>query len=113
MDATERTLSPLRESERFAGYGDLKIQYEGSSQDIPVRVPDLSSKGMFVNTSRHFAQGSVLKIAFKLSRTGLEINCRAEVRYCLDGVGIGVEFVDISDEAREAIEEEIRHRNRS
>ena len=112
MESSDRTLVPTRESERFAGYGDLKIQYEGSSQDIPVRVPDLSSRGMFINTSRHFAEGSVLKVSFKLSRSGMEINCRAEVRYCLDGVGIGVEFVDIPGEAQAAIEEEIRQRNR-
>jgi hypothetical protein len=29
------------------------------------------------------------------------------VRYCLPGIGIGVEFIEISDEAREAIADEL------
>jgi hypothetical protein len=32
---------------------------------------------------------------------------RAEVRYCLSGVGVGVEFIDLAPEAQRAIEEEM------
>jgi hypothetical protein len=36
------------------------------------------------------------------------VNARAEVRYCLRGVGIGVEFIDIPPLDRQAIENEIK-----
>jgi hypothetical protein len=35
------------------------------------------------------------------------LKIRGEVRYCLPGVGVGVEFIDISPEARHAIDEEM------
>jgi hypothetical protein len=38
----------------------------------------------------------------------VEVQTRGEVRYCLPGIGIGVEFVGIRPEAVSAIEREIR-----
>jgi len=98
---------PSRGKTRFAVYRDLSIIYEGSSEDVSVRVPDISPRGMFINTARYFPQGAVLKLKFSLWRSNFEITARGEVRYCLPGVGIGLEFVEISPEARRAIEEEL------
>jgi hypothetical protein len=96
-----------RNGDRFRGYGDLAIVYEGSSEEIPVRVPDVSTTGMFVNTPRHFPEGAVIKVHFRLLRSNYEVNARAEVRYCLRGVGVGVQFVDISPQDQAAIEQEL------
>lgn len=41
-------------------------------------------------------------------RTDVVIQTRAEVRYCLEGVGIGVEFVETSEAAQDAIEAELK-----
>jgi len=49
----------------------------------------------------------VIKVEFWLSRSGHHVKARAEVRYCLPGVGIGVEFVEISEEDKQVIESEI------
>jgi hypothetical protein len=38
---------------------------------------------MFINTAVIFPEGSVLKIRFRLNRTDVELETRAEVRYCL------------------------------
>jgi len=81
--------------------------YEGYEEDICVRPPDLSSHGMFINTRTEYPEGAVLKLRFKLARTGVVVNTRCEVRYCLRGVGVGVEFVAIPAEFVRAIEEEI------
>jgi hypothetical protein len=72
-----------------------------------VRVPDISTHGIFINTSQCFAEGAVLSLQFRLTRTDVPVKTCAEVRYCLPGVGVGVEFVDISPEVRRAIEEEM------
>ena len=93
-----------RSFDRFAAYRDLEVMYEGRSEHVPVRAPDISSRGMFINTARHFAEGTVLKVSFRLTDSDRYIQTRAEVRFCLDGVGIGVEFVDISPEDQAAIE---------
>jgi hypothetical protein len=98
-----------RQHDRHTSYRDLQMIYEGHAIDIPVRVPDLSTGGMFIPIVRYFPEGAVLKLRFRLAQTGTEVTARAEVKYCLDGVGIGVEFVNLSAEARHAIEEEISY----
>jgi hypothetical protein len=98
-----------RQARRFYGhFRELWISYEGSSEEIPLRPPDLSTQGMFIQTGRHFPEGAVLKIRFQLARTQVELSTRAEVRYCLRGVGVGIEFLDVTKEFRNAIEKELR-----
>jgi|SRR5271166_4482177 len=98
---------PARRDARYPQLSELSMIYEGLSEDIVLRAPDLSSHGMFINTSKELAEGSVLKLRFRLSRSGTLIETRCEVRYCLKGVGVGVEFMGISPEAAQAIEEEV------
>lgn len=99
--------NPLREAERFAAYRGLNLVYEGRSARIEVRAPDLSPKGMFIHIPQAFPEGAVIKVEFWLSRSGHQVRARAEVRYCLPGVGIGIEFVDITEQDKIAIETEI------
>ncbi len=99
--------NPSREAERFAAYRGLNLVYEGRSEKMEVRAPDISPKGMFIHIPRAFPEGAVIKVEFWLSRSGHHVQARAEVRYCLQGVGIGVEFVNIKPEDRDAIESEI------
>jgi len=100
--------NPTRQVVRFPHLRDLSVIYEGRSEDIHVRPPDISQHGMFINTSRRFPEGSVLKLRFALTRTGIEITTRCEVRYCLAGVGIGVEFLNLPTKFARAIQNEIR-----
>lgn len=81
--------------------------YEGFTEDIFVRPPDLSPHGMFINTTRQYPEGAVLKLKFRLSRTNVLIQTRCEVRYCLKGVGIGVEFIGAPAETASESEKEI------
>jgi hypothetical protein len=92
---------------RLPQLSELSMIYEGFEEDIRVRPPDLSPHGMFINTGTEYPQGAVLKLRFRLSRTGVVIQTRCEVRYCLKGVGVGVEFVAIPPEFVRAIEDEI------
>jgi hypothetical protein len=99
--------SAARQDVRYPQLSELSMIYEGFTEDIVLRAPDLSSHGMFINTGKEFAEGSVLKLRFRLSRSGILVQTRCEVRYCLKGVGVGVEFVGISTESARAIEEEV------
>jgi hypothetical protein len=87
---------------------ELRMNYEGNGENIPLRPPDISLHGMFVNTSTHFPEGAIVNLRFRLTRSNVEVQTRGEVRYCLPGIGIGVEFVGIRPEAVRAIEREIR-----
>jgi PilZ domain len=97
----------VRQDVRYPQLSELSMIYEGFAEDIRVRPPDLSPHGMFINTSTEYPHGAVLKLRFRLARTGVIVETRGEVRYCLKGVGVGVEFVGISVESVRAIEEEI------
>lgn len=97
---------PTRRYARYAPYRELAVTYEGHSEAVPVRAPDISTHGIFIHTQQRFPEGAVLRIEFRLTRTDYQVRARGEVRYCLPGVGVGVEFVEISPEAQRAIEEE-------
>jgi hypothetical protein len=95
-----------RAAVRHVSCHDLQIVYEGYGRDIALRPPDISTKGMFINTVQEFPLGAALYVRFRLGRSARRVHAKAEVRYCLPGVGIGVEFTDMTDSSRQAIEEE-------
>jgi hypothetical protein len=86
---------------------EITISYEGQDAQIVVKPPNLSTRGMFINTSRTFPEGAVLNLRFILVLTGAEVRTRCEVRNCQAGVGIGVEFIGLPAEAMKTIEREI------
>ncbi len=98
--------SEQRMETRHTCCSELQVVYEGFGRHVEVRAPDISIQGMFINTPQVFPEGTVLKIRFRLGHSGKLIQTRGEVRYCLAGVGVGVEFIDISEEMRTAITEE-------
>ena len=98
----------VRSEPRIYSVKDISVNYEGRTENIANRPPDVSTRGMFVNISQRFPEGAVLNLRFRLALTGVEIRTRCEVRYCLPGVGVGVEFVGISAEAVRAIEQEVK-----
>jgi hypothetical protein len=97
-----------RREPRFPLLRELRMKYEGRTDDIRLRPPDISLHGMFVNTSTHFPEGAIINLRFRLARSNVEVQTRGEVRYCLPGIGVGVEFVGIRPEATRAIEREVR-----
>jgi len=103
---TEEFTAVRRES-RLQQLSELHLRYEGGEYEIPIRPPDISQHGMFINTAKHFPEGAVVKLRFRLTRSNVEVQTRGEVRYCLPGIGIGVEFVGIGAEAVSAINKEI------
>lgn len=97
-----------RREPRIQHLAELHMTYEGEDCEVSIRPPDVSPHGIFVNTSTHFPEGAVVKLRFRLTHTNVEVQTRGEVRYCLPGVGIGVEFVGIEPGSVQAIEEEVR-----
>jgi hypothetical protein len=103
-----RKATDQRSNLRVHSLRDIALNYEGHSEEIAVKPPDVSARGMFITTGHRFPEGAVLNLKFRLALTGAEIRTRAEVRYCLEGVGVGVEFVGITAHATHEIEREIR-----
>ena len=107
-DPGDRGLHPApRASKRVHTVSGIVLNYEGQSDLTFVRSPDVSARGMFVNTGRSFPEGAVLNLRFRLALSGASVQARGEVRYCLPGVGIGVEFIDLEPSVRQLIEREV------
>jgi len=102
-----------RDWSRFSNLKDISVVYEGHSEVLAVHTPDISPSGMFINTSTRFHDGAVLKVRFRLARSNHRVQTRCEVRYCLPGVGIGVEFIDLAPRHEKAIRDEIRASTRA
>ena len=97
----------VRRSARAHCVRDISVACEGHDELIRIKAPDVSSTGMFITTSRDFPEGTVLNLKFRLAVTSVEVRTRCEVRYCLPGVGVGVEFIGLSAEATDDIEREL------
>ena len=108
-----KEFSAPRREPRIQQLTELHMTYEGVGSEIPIRPPDIGLHGMFVNTSTHFAEGAVVNLRFRLTQSNVEVQTRGEVRYCLHGIGIGVEFVGIEASALRAIEQEIKASTKS
>jgi hypothetical protein len=105
---------PSTRSPRVNSIREITVSYEGRDERIIVKPPNLSTGGMFINTTRCFPEGAILNLHFGLLLTGAEVETRCEVRYCRPGVGVGVQFVGLSAQAERRIEQEIaRYHQRS
>jgi hypothetical protein len=102
----------VRREPRFQTLSEVHLKYEGWPNELSVRPPDLSAHGMFVNTTTHFPEGAVVKLRFRLTGLNGEVQTRCELRHCLPGAGIGVEFVRLKSEAAQAIQTELRNVSR-
>jgi hypothetical protein len=112
VSAKRTRLAPrARGNERVHGLREISVLYEGRHEQILVKPPDLSTRGMFISTTRIFPEGAVLNLRFRLAHSGAEVQTRSEVRYCLPGVGVGVEFIGISPQGQLEIEREMEHQS--
>jgi hypothetical protein len=46
-----------RNSPRVNSLGSISLNYEGHSEEVAARPPDVSTRGMFINTARNFPEG--------------------------------------------------------
>jgi uncharacterized protein (TIGR02266 family) len=90
-----------------------RVDFEIESDDTFVYeyMTNLSRGGIFLSTRNPLEAGTVIKLRFALPENGREIEVNGRVawvnRFRPDGLnmnpGMGVEFVDLADEDRQAI----------
>jgi hypothetical protein len=66
---------------------------------------DISLGGLYMNTRAEVPEGETLMIRIPLGEE--QIVCSAEVVYRNPGLGLGVRFIDLSDEARAVLQRKI------
>jgi hypothetical protein len=71
----------------------------------PRRSADLSAGGMFLETIAAFPRDTVLELKFKLGDSdSAPVVVQARVRYVANGIGVGVQFMDLDPNDRLRIE---------
>ncbi len=64
---------------------------------------DISEGGLFVSAIQHFEEGSEVELTIPFAEE--KITVRAQVKYCQQGIGLGMMFIDVTDEQRARIGE--------
>jgi c-di-GMP-binding flagellar brake protein YcgR len=73
-------------------------------------LTDLSETGAFIETAQRYPVGAILSLRFKLPGMQDFISSAIIVRHTRGGAGLGVEFLDLSLEARQQIRAFIERR---
>ncbi|OGW32617.1 MAG: hypothetical protein A2X59_02175 [Nitrospirae bacterium GWC2_42_7] len=64
---------------------------------------DICESGLFVNTTQFFKTADMVKVTIPLESE--KITLKAEVKYCHQGIGIGIMFVDMDSKQKVKIKE--------
>jgi uncharacterized protein (TIGR02266 family) len=82
----------------------LEVEYSADCPPIRTRAQDLSETGLFLESQNPLAIGTTVTLRFELADGHPEpIVTKARVRNIDPMAGLGVEFVDMSEETRERI----------
>ena len=71
------------------------------NNSIMGNATDISEGGLYVHTGRMFSSGSLLDISVHVKSHTLRF--KTEVKHCEEGVGMGLEFVDIDPSNQEEL----------
>lgn len=83
----------------------LEIVYSSKSPPIQARLDDLSETGMFIETSHPLEVGALVDFTLVLpdAEAAEPIKGKGEIAWTDKTVGVGVKFLDLSDEDRARI----------
>jgi Tfp pilus assembly protein PilZ len=82
---------------------EVWLGQDGIFTRTPETPSDLSEGGAFIETSQRFSLGSILNLRLKLPTEPKPIACTVAVRNQRGLRGIGVQFLDLSRESRQAV----------
>lgn len=85
----------------------VDVFFNGQDATGVASTKDISLGGLYMNTHAEVPEGETLMIRIPLGDE--QIVCSAEVVYRNPGLGLGVRFIDLSDEGRVVLQREIWH----
>jgi hypothetical protein len=96
MDAEDR--KEQRKYERFPFIDDVLV--DGTKQCTSA---DISEGGLYISAMQAFEENTVIDVTILIK--GENITVKANVRHCQPGIGLGIMFVDLTDEQKVKIKE--------
>jgi hypothetical protein len=94
----ERDQNERRKSRRFPFREDIFI--DGAQLCTSM---DISRGGLYVSAIQSFDKDTVINVTIPFG--GEKITVKAQVQYCQPGIGMGIRFVELSDDQKAAIEQ--------
>ena len=97
-------MSEKRTFARVSLHTEIWLGQDGIFTRTQRMLRDLSEGGAYIETSEQFPVGSVLSLRFMLPGADTMISCAVFVRNVREGGrGLGVEFLDLSPDARDLV----------
>jgi PilZ domain len=90
-----------RRSPRYRCQGSAQLREINSGTGMWATFSDISLHGCYVEAASGFPVGSVLSLAIEAN--GYRVEAEGEVRAAYPGLGMGISFTKISDQARERL----------
>jgi hypothetical protein len=81
-----------------------QVRCEALGREEILLTRDVSVGGLFVSSKDPFPMGSDISVALQLVAGGESLAAQGKVVYSLNGLGMGIQFADLSDGARVALE---------
>ncbi len=66
------------------------------NNSIMLNAIDISEGGVYVHTDRIFPSGNILNVSISMGVQ--KLNLKARVQHCQEGIGMGLQFIDLSPE---------------
>jgi hypothetical protein len=83
----------------------VDVFFDGQDSTGVASTKDISLGGLYMNTKADVPEGEQLMVRIPFGKR--EIVCTAEVVYRNPGLGLGVRFLDLSDDSRAMLNQEL------
>lgn len=81
-----------------------QVQCEALGRESIMVTRNVSVGGMFVSTKNPFPQDCDVALSFRLRAADSPLSCRGKIVYAIPGMGMGIEFAGLSEEARQVLQ---------
>ena len=105
-DDTEEEIENQEERRRFdRARLIVDVFFDGHDSTGVASTKDISLGGLYMNTKADVSEGEHLMVRIPFGER--QLVCTAEVVYRNPGLGLGVRFLDLSDDSRAMLNEEL------
>jgi len=81
-----------------------KVHCDALERNEILVTRDVSPGGMFINTPFPIPVDSELSLTFRLNPIDRAITCRGKVKFSRMGLGMGIQFLDLGQEAQHELQ---------
>ena len=81
-----------------------QVRCEALNREELLLTRDISVGGLFLKCQNPFPKESLVTLSFHLRPGEPAINCRGKVAYSRAGDGMGIQFTDLGEDPRQAIQ---------